>query len=247
MGFPQVKSGWMGRCCAPLLMSLSLIAPAMASPGLFPLQVSVNFPNAPAGSGSPSRTAGGATRTGQPCVPKGPNDKPLTVIVPSNNVGKTVAAEPTLFLYVPPTTAVGGEVVILDEAGEEVYFNDEFTLPESLKTEGGIVRFQVTGADLQAGQKYEWIFSLMCNVDDRSNDEVVTGVFERVESNLATPSPDELGAAELASAATRFAQAGIWNETLIYAAQLREFNAQEWANLLSAVELEDLANIPFAN
>ncbi|NET58695.1 MAG: DUF928 domain-containing protein [Symploca sp. SIO2E6] len=179
------------------------------------------------------------------------NDKPLTALLPQNQLGITVAEYPTLFVYLPAfgteALSMPVEFVLEDIDGKEVY-------KANFPTNGisGIVAFGLPSkaglSPLQVGQDYHWRFTVICNENDRSQDIFVGGVVRRVEleselkERLMVVSPEEQ--VEL------YAEAGIWQDAVSTLVQLRRDNptdlqlAADWEKLLNAVELGDIAQEP---
>lgn len=206
--------------------------------------VSVSFPKPSGGSSSPERTTGAGHRdAGGSCVARGQGILPMTALMPLDNVGTTVTANPSLSIYLPRTTAEFAEVVIEDEDFNEVYVKSDFAIPAELKERAGIVTLNLEGANLEPNKTYTWSFALICNENDRSQDRAIEGLFERKELNSALQA--QLEQAQPIDRAKLYAGAGIWNETLAILAQLRSSNPDEWLELLKSVELEAIASAPF--
>src|SRR5512136_1899663 len=108
--------GILAGVLAPAFVSLASLPPQLPAPPRDG-RISLEFPPA-ADRGAPARTAGGGVR-GENCVEQGAT--PLTALMPSNNVGTTVAGNPTLFVYVPKTNAKEAEFSVLDAQGKDVY------------------------------------------------------------------------------------------------------------------------------
>ncbi|MEB3338633.1 MAG: DUF928 domain-containing protein [Leptolyngbyaceae bacterium] len=199
-------------------------------------KVSLQFPPAP-NRGAPASTAGGGKR-GVSCIPK--NQLPLTSLVPINQVGVTTALNPTLFWYVPRTTAKTAELLVVDDQANELY-RQEFNLPGG----AGILKLNLPETvGLKAEKTYNWRFSLVCDPEDRGGNESVKGAFQYVplsadlQRSLAN-TKEPLKQAEL------YAQARIWHETLAVVAELRDEQPQQWEELLRSVGLRAIAKEPF--
>jgi Domain of Unknown Function (DUF928) len=233
-----------GALASGLLWASSdgLAQPTPFAPGEW--LVSVSFPKPASGGSSPQRTSGSGIRdAGGACIARGPGILPMTVLMPLDNVGTTAAANPSLSVYLPRTTAKLAGVVIEDEDFNEVYVKSDFAIPAQLAREPGIVTLNLEGANLKPNKTYTWTFTLICNEGDRSQDRAIEGLFERKEldTNLKT----QLEQASPIEQAKLYAQVGIWNETLTLLAQLRSSNPDEWTELLESVELEAIASAPF--
>ena len=225
----------------PTLNTNATITPSNVSEITSELEVSVKFPSGDGRRGGPSRTAGAGRRSGIPagelCVD---TSKPrLTVLMPKNNIGTTIAPNPTMAWFIPEHKAREAELVIVDrDLREEVYFAS-FQLPEG----ENIVKFELPKElKLKSGTNYSWSLSMVCDYQDRSKDEVVRGLLERTELNesleVQLEEQQDLDKVEV------YANANAWNETLLSILSLREKHPQEWREFLTSVELGDLAEFP---
>lgn len=195
------------------------------------------------------RQEGGGVRGGN-C----PNiQNKLIPLVPSTNMGLTVAEYPTLYWYVPETSgtetpAPEMEFVLQDEDGKEVYNSGK--LPAL--TGAGIASYTLpekASKPLEVGKNYQWFFSIICNPDDRSGDVRVQGWVKRVEKSQTLA--QELEAASEKERPFIYARESLWFDTLSSLAQLQMQNpgnetfAAKWEELLNSVSLGDLAKAPF--
>ena len=195
----------------------------------------------PDGLEAPGRRVAGGSRSPQErnCS-SGQN--PLTAIVPNSNTGLTTQANPTLFFYVPQTSATL-ELVLRDQ-------DKEYKQTYKSSEKAGIVSIPFNQASLEVGKKYRWSFSIICNPKERSKDKFVEGGIKRIKTEaqltnkLATASPEER--------ANLYAEAGIWQDSLASLAKLlysNPNNAQlkaEWQALLTSksVGLDHLVSEP---
>ncbi len=216
----------------------SAIAPAIANMALLvPQSLAVGFPPVQ-DRGAPARTAGGGVRGGEACV--APGQKPLTALMPTNNVGTTVDPKPTLFVYVPKTNVKAAELSLTDKEGNQVFREVELT------GEAGVLEVSLPKeASLKEGKEYHWQFAIVCNAAERSADIYVEGVIERTQlSPELTKQLDEAAALEKAQL---LAENQIWLDTLKIVADLRSSKPAEWEGLLKSVQLDDIATAPFVN
>ncbi|NEQ16841.1 MAG: DUF928 domain-containing protein [Moorea sp. SIO3E2] len=163
--------------------------------------------------------------------------------MPTNNLVKTVAANPTLFWYVPKTTATVAEFVLIDDQDQEVYLTT-LTLDNR---KDGIVQLSIPKTvPLTMGKEYKWFFVLVCDPQERSRDHWVQGILQRTELSpqLALNLDQEQNTLEQAKL---YADALIWQETVTTVAQLRDSQPQAWVDLIKSVGLEAIANKPFVN
>ncbi len=209
------------------------------------LEVSLTFPPT-ANRGAPPRTAGGGTRSPRACV-KG--NIRLTALAPSNNVGTTVSANPTLFWYVPETEAKFAQLVVYDNPDKK---NEIYQTTLALNGTPGVVKLSLPATvALEPGKEYRWHFGLICNREDRSQDKFVEGVIERTE--LSSEQKTKLAqATEPLKQAEVYAGATVWQETLTILAQLRHDRPNDsditeaWEELLKSVQLKDIATQPLS-
>ncbi len=206
-----------------------------------PLEVSLSFPPVE-NRGTLSRTAGAGTRTRPSCVT---GNTPLTALAPSNNVGTTVSGNPTLFWYVPETTAQSAQFKVLDAQRKNVYLT---TL--ALNGTPGVVNLNLPKTvSLEPGKEYTWQLALVCNPLNRRQDMFVRGKLKRTE--LSSEQKTQLAAAtEPLKQAEVYARAKVWQETLMILAQLYRDRpndshiSEAWKELLQSVQLEAIATKP---
>ena len=194
----------------------------------------------------PQTTAGAASRGLGKCPQDTDLSKPyLTALLPSTQVGFTRESHPTIFVYIPVTTAEKAFFSIKDNQSNDIY---QTILPLSGK--GGIVGLKLNKDTpaLENGQPYLWSLVLMCNNQLRPDSPIVQGEITKLEANdqdnLATDSN------ELLKRVTDNAQAGIWYDTVSGIAQVQTSNpndeslVQIWSDFLNSVGLDMIANQP---
>jgi len=197
----------------------------------------------PTGRGMPGQRIAGATRFGE-CT-QGKLAK-IVALMPEDNLGVTAAPNPSLFFYVPQSTAKLAELMILSEGGDLLATQD---VPVS--GTAGIVGVTIdpTKATLQPGQKYQWIFSLTCKPNEPDANPFVTGWIERAEldSNLAAV----ITTAPAAERLPLLAANQLWNDTLATLAALQRQNPndpamkQQWQDLLNTAGIDpQVVNMP---
>jgi Domain of Unknown Function (DUF928) len=218
---------------------------AIASLTMFPLpSQSLEFPPS-TNRGAPARTAGGGVR-GETCTSATRNA--FTVLMPENNISTTAAGSATLFFYVPEVKSKAAELLLIDEEGNDVY-TTTVTLPNS----SGIIQVSLpekteTGQPLIALNKdYTWRFAIVCDEKDRTRDLPLDGTVRRVSLQPAVQTALQQAKTDPLKQAEVYAKAGIWQETLMVAASMRQKNPQAWSGLMKSVKLEPLANAKFAD
>lgn len=180
--------------------------------------------------GRPGNRAGGGSRS--PCSSK---SIPLTALIPESNWGKTVAATPTFWFYVPysPDEARSGEFVLQDEKYNDVY-RTAFSLPPT----PGFVSLTIQSPDgtLKADKWYFWLFKLYCG-EKSSTPVSVEGWVQRVALTSELESQLKAGTTEDYAV---YSANGIWYDAVDRLARLRLVDPQnvllsgEWVELLES-------------
>lgn len=164
-----------------------------------------------------------------------------SVLMPT--VGATIQPQPTLWFYVPYGAAASRPVeFVLIDAEETILTRQPLTLPEN----PGVMPVSLPDeAALEAGQRYRWVFSIICNPANRSADLTVNGWIERVQ-----PQSDIEAAIATLPATARplfYAENELWYDTVDSLARQRLANpddaelAANWRALLETIGLEDTA------
>ena len=171
----------------------------------------------------------------------------FTALVPENKRGRTVSDYPTFFFYLPQPNAQLAEFILEDENGNLIY-GQALTIKNLSGVIGVSIPANTNVPPLEVGKKYTWVFSLVCNPEDRSADKVESGVVRRVEL-----SADILGGLENADARQKtviYAENGIWHDALGTLAAARRANPNDpvlktdWETLLDSVTLREIAKEP---
>lgn len=242
LSLPQLK------LAAAISWALLSFAPAKAMPIKSGIVVqpqvnaalSFNAPPPPDDINAPSnRTAGGK----RGCENL---DKQLTALVPVYGspdseivLGLTTAERPTFWFYVPYLPKVSAEFVLQDDAEQTVY-----QTPISLSGTPGIVSLSLpaTSPLLETGKLYHWYFNIYCQ--PQQPPIFVDGWIKREFLSFALKS--QLEQATSRQRIALFAAQGIWYDALTASATLQYVNPKptDWAVLLKAVGLENLASEP---
>jgi hypothetical protein len=209
---------------------------------------------------TPGRTVPGGPRFIQPTVdiddvPAGtvrslrggcasPSQLSLTALVPKNKIGRTVSDYPTFFFYLPQTEAELAEFILEDENGKQIYQQD-LTISNLSGVIGVSIPADKNVPPLEVGKKYTWKFTVVCDADDRSSDQMESGVVRRVE--LSAEILRELENADPRRKTFIYAENGIWQDALSNLAAARRANPNEpvfetdWESLLDSVTLREIA------
>jgi hypothetical protein len=200
--------------------------------------VSLEFPPAP-NRQAPKGTIGGGVR-GRSCISGG---MPLTALMPNrDNQAKTIAANPTFFVYVPPTEAKMGKLIVTDDDGQE-FLTEEI----ALSGRSGIIKLNIPESkQLETGKQYQWQFSLICDEELFIKGTSLHGKIERIDLSAETKAKLEQQTTPIEKAII-YASNNIWQETLTIIADQRSNYPQEWQELLTSVGLGDFAQAPFIN
>lgn len=215
-----------GLVAAGLLLSgsgLSLTGPAIAQS-----TIRLRLPDISA----PGNRESGSTRS-TTCVAA---DESLIALMPESNYGLTEHAYPTVYFYLPATTAEYLKFVMLNETTNELVYEGRFKVDSS----AGIASVSLPDNGIQqpltVGEAYVWYVAVVCDPADPSADIVTEGQIARVEPLVAPP---QATAAELPAI---YAEAGLWYDALTASAMLKQEadSTADWNALLDAVELSDL-------
>ncbi|MCA1994661.1 MAG: DUF928 domain-containing protein [Coleofasciculus sp. S288] len=163
----------------------------------------------------------------------------------------TVAEHPTFWFYVPysPDARFSAEFVLIDENEQDVY-----KTTFSLKQKPGIIGLKIPEMlpPLQTGKRYQWVFSIVCDPNNRSGDATVNGEIERIPLNSTLQTQLE-SVSTPSERVSLYAQNGLWYEALTSLAQLRRNNLQnstlqaDWSSLLKSMNLNDIASEPLTS
>jgi len=191
------------------------------------------------GPGAPVNTIAGGKRGACQTGEESPY-----ALKPASGIGETVAEYPTVFWYMPQTSAQKVEFLLKDANGNKVYTAHYALTKSANDVEGapGIRSLTLPAlanlSPLEIGQQYHWELTLICDSLDRSTDMVVEGEIKRVALDpilarrlrLATPQ----------QRVALYAKAGLWHEALSTMIELQRDRpndanlAATWDNLLES-------------
>ncbi|MEG4228296.1 DUF928 domain-containing protein [Microcoleus sp. N9_A2] len=171
----------------------------------------------------------------------------LTALVPTNKKGRTVSDYPTFFFYLPRTEAQSAEFILKDESGKQIYKQD-LTISNLSGVIGVSIPPKQNVPPLEVGKSYTWNFTVICDSQDRSADQIEIGTVGRVE--LSADIRRQLEKADPREKTFIYAENGIWQEALSNLAAARRdqpndttFKA-DWESLLDSVKLGEIAKEP---
>ncbi len=206
----------------------------------------------PKGKGVPQRASGGASRVGRydlnrqsdsPAASNGP--LALVAMLPQGFNGTTIAAHPTIMVYVPASTAKTAVFSLKDDTGNMVY-------QQQLAVSGtaGLVSIALpaNAPALAVNQNYQWYMALQVDGELNPSTPYVDGWIQRVaavpEVATAMQQADGLKQAEVLGAN------GVWYDCVAKLAALRASQpdrpdlAKHWVELLESVGLKDVSQVP---
>lgn len=207
-----------------------------------------SFKPATSGSGVAGNRQAGAIRGG--CF-KG--QQTLTALVPASGLGATFDEYPTLSWYMPETSALALELVLLDSNAQEIY-STRHTLAKSSEdsvSPPGIMSLTLPAfanlSPLAINQEYQWQLSLICGFQDSSADVTVEGLIRRVPLDpilarrLQWASPQER--------MDIYSQQVVWYDALKTMLTLKRDRPRDndlkvaWEELLESVGLQKIAQV----
>ncbi len=187
------------------------------------------------GESTPQNTTGAATRSEK--------ISNLVALIPQTKIGRTIAAHPTFFVYLPPTSATNILFTMQDENKNQFYQTNL-----QVSGQGGIVKITLPddAPELALGKNYAWFFTASVpGAIIRPDNHFVSGWVKRVEAPTISNNLSKLNAVEVA---TLYAKSGIWYDTIavLNAAKQAQPNnttlKSEWRDLLAQVGLDAIAN-----
>ena len=124
-------------------------------------------------------------------------EEELVAIVPAASASsfsyteKTLSERPVIRFYVPyePQQGLNARFEIID-ANEDTFYGSTFKVAET----PGIVTVAIpnTQPGLKEGDRYSWVFSIVCDPNDRSGDATVDGEIERTSIAQFSLNPNDL-------------------------------------------------------
>lgn len=160
-----------------------------------PVQAQGFRPPRSSGPGAPDNTEAGATRGD--CIAESNANSNFVALVPASKVGETVAEYPTVYWYMPRSTAEAVEFVLRDANSQPIY-SVKYPLAKHLEkaSNGTDDDSIVTGSPgymsltvpasaappLEIGKVYQWDLNVICDSYNNSTAHM-SGGFKRVKLN----------------------------------------------------------------
>lgn len=183
----------------------------------------------------PGRRVGGGTR-GE-CLA---GSQPLVALNPVNNLALTASDRPSVYFIVPKLDqGYPVEFILEDADGNEVY---QTTLEAGTKE--ALLGIDLPQNTLQLDQDYHWYLSMICDIEDSSQNVVLEGWLRKVTSDVSLTS--NVGVKDGLAQVQSYQNAGLWSDaiaTLISLRQTYPDNSDvlnQWTKLLQQLELEEV-------
>jgi hypothetical protein len=217
----------------------------------YPAQARTTVLFNPPRGGAPQQTRGGASRGDLACTPdQATSELRLIALTPKSTYGLTLADHPSVFAYIPPTSAPAIFFNLKDEQGQVIY---QTTLPlvSESASEGGVIRVDLPKSipALELNKPYQWSMAVLCTGRLLPDSPFISSWVQRTESSPELT--QQVTAAAPFDQATLYAANGIWYDTLTTLADLRQQHPDNadltstWATLLDSVELGTVSSAPF--
>ncbi len=191
-------------------------------------------------SGGAPQGRGGASRGDAICAPDHETFiQRFTTLAPTDsNYGLTVSQRPTLFAYIPPTSAQKAFFTIREENGR---MHHQMILP--IASKGGILRIDLPQSvpPLKLGQRYQWGIALLCRGRLRPDSPFVSSWVQRVE--LPASLTGKISPLASMEQVALYGANGIWYDMLATLAELKQQQPNNsslrsrWSELLSSAGL----------
>jgi hypothetical protein len=170
-------------------------------------------------------------------------------LMPQSFYGTTIAAHPTILVYLPASEAQEAVFSLKDEERNLRYY---VTVPTSGKA--GVYAFQMPAdvPPLAVNANYQWFVALKREGSLTPGSPFVDGWIKRIEASpqLSASMAAALAEEDLLAQAKALGGAGVWYDTVAILALLRsqqpesEAIAAHWNELLTSVELQEISTVP---
>jgi Domain of Unknown Function (DUF928) len=220
----------------------TIVALSIIPMWVMPSMAQVTF-RPPAGD-APKTSSGGASRDGSSCglASKSNKGTPITPLMPTANIGLTMAERPTIMVYLPATSAKKAFFSIQDEDTNQ-HYQTTLYLPQ----EAGVMEVSLpdSAPALKTGKNYKWSLVMICSEDLEPDSPSVSGWIRRVQGYRALTASLE--------SVSQLAKDGVWYDSLSTLAKLRRSQPNDqnltasWQQLLNSAGLEAIAQEPLVN
>ncbi|MBE9040616.1 DUF928 domain-containing protein [Oscillatoriales cyanobacterium LEGE 11467] len=191
-------------------------------------------------------SAGGASRpVDRKCNADESTPVPMLTLMPEYmREGLTLTPHPTVFAYIPTTSARRALFSLKDDTGKIVY-QQTFTLTQ---TDGiASITLPTDAPPLPLDRTYEWSLGMLCE-PVQTDFPIAMGQIRRIAPT--SPKLDDLPPLERAAS---YGQSGFWYDTLAVLDEVRrsqpenEATAMVWTDFLDSVGLEEISSKPPLN
>ena len=168
----------------------------------------------PPGDGQPTETSSAGSRRSDQCSFE---ELPIQTLMPKRNYGLTLQAQPSIFVYLPKTSAQQVVLTIRDQGGE--YYQKAF-LP--INKNSNIVSFKLPESTipLTIGKNYQWSLVFICRETVQPDDPILTGWVQRVE--LTAQLGNQLHQQTIIEKIQWYANHGYWYDLLTTIVETKE-------------------------
>lgn len=129
----------------------------------------------PPGQDQPRQAASGGTRGPSQCLQSDAMAQPIAIEMRR----ATLMPDPTFLIQVPQTSAHAAEFSLFDKQGRGIY---QTTIPLQGESLVKVTLPETLSPSLQShDQSYRWVFSLVCQADDRLQDQTATDWVEWIQ------------------------------------------------------------------
>lgn len=168
----------------------------------------------------------------------------LDALMPKNNIGTTLAPNPTMVWFIPEDKAQEAEFYkarfyIFDQDSRDEHYLATFKIPKG----PNIVKLELPYLELKPEINHAWKLEIYCDYD-KEKSAFMMGKLIRQELDESLEVQLQQQEEESLEKVAIYAQAGIWNEALLGIIALRKEHPQQWREFLNSVELEHLADFP---
>ena len=196
----------------------------------------------PPGDDQPDDSSGAGSRDGLKC---NQDQQPIRPIMPRRNYGLTLKERPSIFIYLPNTSARQMVLTFQDQTGN---FYERAFLPIPARV--GIVSITLPDdkLPLTVGKNYQWSLAIICGETIQPDDPVFKGWVQRVARSLEIDR--ELESKSTIEQAAWYGAKGYWYdmlETMVQELRSHPNDAHVnalWRDLLESVGLNAIASEP---
>jgi Domain of Unknown Function (DUF928) len=190
----------------------------------------------PPGDGKPKDTVGAGSRSGLKCVQDEQSIRPL---MPKRNYGLTLEEHPTVFVYLPNTSAKRVVLTFQDETG-----NSSERVFLAIASGRGIASFRLPDnqSPLTIGKNYQWSLAVVCGETLQPSDPVFRGWVQRVARTANSEQKSLLAQMQW------YGKNGYWYDLLKVMMQVKRTQPNDasminqWREILQSVGLGEIAS-----